>query len=167
MIFRKGTSVDRAARLYLATWFLVSPSWRLAQRLMIFGLLSACFVGCSSERNEVSVSGVVKVADADLDVGLITFVPIEGTPGPKISTQVNNGKYMIAMERGLAAGKYRVEVYGVPPGIQAMAHGERPSHDPHTESYREIAARFNQKSELKAELELGENQEDFEVAYAE
>jgi hypothetical protein len=76
-----------------------------------------------------------------------------------------NGKYVIEPAEGLAAGEYRVEVMGLPPGVKAMAEGKVPSHAP--SSYREIDPAFNEKSNLKCTLQASvENMADFSVKYA-
>ena len=141
----------------------------------VFMLLPICFsVGCG----QVPVSGEwiegsVTVDKQPLAEGIITFVPLSGTTGGKITATIVDGKYRIDAAEGLEVGKFRVEIMGLPPGIKAMAEGKHlaSSESFHSrgprEAYREIDAEFNKQSKLGCTIVHGMvNSADFDVRYA-
>ena len=99
--------------------------------------------------------------DGPLGEGLITFVPLPGTTGPKVSASIEGGRYAVAADQGLQPGDFKVEVYGLPPGVKAMAEGRHPPRG--EEDYREVSPEFNSQSRLAATLTAGANREDFRV----
>ena len=137
---------------------------RLVARVATFVLvLASC--GCSRPVIGTSVHGFVHVGKIPLAEGLITFVPLPGTDGPKISASIDQGVYQINGDRGLGNGSFRVEVFGLPPAVKAMAQGQPVSHGPN--DYREIDDRFNTQSELLCEILPDQDQaHDFIVEYA-
>ena len=122
--------------------------------------------GCAKQKtSDVNVNGTVTVEKTPLTEGLITFVPCNGTNGKKCSVVISEGRYIFDSSQDLAAGEYRVEIMGLPPGIKAMAEGKPPSLA--KTSYREIAPAYNEKSTLHCTLQSGqENRYDFSVQYA-
>ncbi len=122
-------------------------------------------LGCSTQTiQNVAAHGSVTVAKTPLPEGLITFVPCNGTPGKKCSVVITDGRYAFDSAQGLAAGDYRVEIMGLPPGIKSMAEGQPPSH--HRTNYREIAPEYNEKSTLHCTLQSSQdNQADFNVQF--
>jgi len=132
---------------------------------LVFSLLVA-IAGCGSKPIGESISGLVTVDGQSMLEGLITFEPIERTTGPKISTIIENGSYLIKPSEGIHAGIFRVEILGIPPGVKALADGRGHSESPARSSpvYREVAAEFNFQSRLFATVMKGvSNQFDFQV----
>ena len=106
--------------------------------------------------------------------GLITFIPLEGTNGPKGGANIDDGKYAIPRRGALVPGKYRVEIRafeqtGKEPGkttLKTQMFGrsvEEVSNDPavvqglakmktEKEKQNYIPARYNENSELTREL---------------
>jgi hypothetical protein len=109
------------------------------------------------------VHGSVTDEKGALSEGLVTFVPEKGTPGPKISVPVKEGAYEVGADAGLQAGKYAVEVFGLPPGVKAMMNGQPVSHE--KSDYREIAAKYNSQSILSTILKEGDNEYSFTVEH--
>ena len=110
-----------------------------------------------------AVHGSVRVEGELLREGLITFIPQGATLGPKVSAVIEGGIYEIAADKGLQPGMFRVEVDGMPPGVKSGVDG-LPPETPAAE-YREIAAEFDENSQLTVTLQEGENIEDFDVDY--
>ncbi len=75
--------------------------------LMLVGLA----VGCGSgDPLGVGVSGTVTYKGKPIKEGLISFIPLEGTDGPKGGANIDDGKYAIPRRGALVPGKYRVEI---------------------------------------------------------
>jgi hypothetical protein len=132
---------------------------------LVFSLLVA-IAGCGSKPIGESISGVITVDGQPMQEGLITFEPMERTTGPKISTMIDNGSYLISPTEGIHAGIFRVEILGIPPGVKALADGRGHSESPvrPRSAYREVAAEFNFQSRLFATVVKGvSNQFDFQV----
>lgn len=137
---------------------------RLIDRRVSAVVLALLCAGCAPAPSGVVVEGQVRAAGQPLHEGLITFEPSGATPGPKVSAVIADGNYFIPASEGLAAGKFRVEVMGIPPGVKAMAEGlPRPRG---RGDYREIAAEFNRETRLRCELKSDQdNHADFDVAF--
>jgi hypothetical protein len=88
--------------------------WACKRFVFLVVCLDAAFVasGCSSDKlpPTAAVSGSVLVDDAPLTEGAIRFVPIEGTPGQKISVQIENGRFSASEEYGPTIGRHRIEI---------------------------------------------------------
>lgn len=69
-------------------------------------------VGCgeSAGPERVAVQGVISVDGTPLRNGAITFVPTEGTGGPKASAKIVHGSYELEASRGPVVGTHRVEI---------------------------------------------------------
>jgi hypothetical protein len=129
-------------------------------------LLTSIIVGCHSpSRLGEALSGQVTVEGQPLDEGLITFIPLNDTPGTKVSVTITNGQYEVLPQEGLKAGEFRVEIFGLPPSIKAIAEGLPPPME--SKNYREIDAQFNTQSQTTCRLSTGQaNVADFAVRYA-
>ncbi len=132
----------------------------------LFSLLMAS--GCSNEAQtrSVRVTGVVLAERKPLSGAVITFEPMEQTPGPKASTLIMNGRYQIDLAAGLQPGTHRVRISMLPPeinkrldeaiGSQAASHKKPPV----------IATKYDSDSALTAKLSADqENQCDFSVEF--
>ena len=69
-------------------------------------------VGCAREALFPTgpVSGHVRLDGRPLPNGVIRFVPIQGTPGPKTSVQVIEGKFEASKKAGPPIGTHRIEI---------------------------------------------------------
>jgi hypothetical protein len=89
---------------------------RIIQHLMLqssysaLGLIALCITGCGGTYN-ASVTGVVKLNNAALRRGIVTFTP--ESKGPSAYAAIgDDGSYAVktGVEKGLPAGKYVVTV---------------------------------------------------------
>ncbi len=135
--------------------------------ILLSGILACVSLGCRSALSlGEQVQGMVTVDGKPLVDGLVTLVPIEGTPGGKVSVRIADGEYSFEQNMRVFAGTYRVEVFGMPPAIAAIADGKIPSHDA-SSTFREVSAEFNEKSLLRLTVNAGElNRFDCDVRYA-
>jgi hypothetical protein len=112
----------------------------------------------------VSVSGQVTVSGQPLSGAIISWEPIQGTPGPKASAPVFNGAYEIAPSAKLYPGQYRVRICMMPAEMLNLIQSEEPFNLP--PAGRAISREFDSDSQLTAELQLGtENRYDWEVKF--
>lgn len=74
-------------------------------------LAMACLVlvGCGSNTLPAkAVFGSVTCDGQPVPTGQVTFMPIEGTPGPNTAALIVDGQYRITARGGVALGKHRV-----------------------------------------------------------
>ncbi len=57
-----------------------------------------------------AASGVVKIDGRPLTKGIVRFVPIEGTAGPKTGIEVSAGMFSADAVHGPVVGKHRIEI---------------------------------------------------------
>lgn len=148
-----------------------TPSpWCIA-RLLTLSLVSCSFLGCSEPDfpPRYQVEGNVTIDGAPLQKGLISFIPLAPTAGPKVSGVVTHGKYFIEADSGPCQGKFLVKIETMPHEIEALAAGKAPWAAAHqaNEQRPTIAPKYNQKSQLQVEvLPSDENRFNFEVQAA-
>jgi hypothetical protein len=128
--------------------------------LLFLGATAGCGrppkTGCEGE---VSYRGVRVAA------GSIRFFPSGGTPGIGGSARIEDGRYTIPAGRGLAAGAYVVAISAArPTGRNVRPEPGHEADGPIAETEQFIPERFNTSSELKVELEPGENRRDFNLS---
>ena len=123
-----------------------------------------CLLGCGSEPAYVgparyALSGKVTLDGAPLDGGTISFIPqSKGNPagGP-----IAKGEYSVAPDNGANAGSYRVEVRWLRPT------GEKYKDDDTGQMIdvvkEAIPPKYNESSELKAEISAEKKSFDFEL----
>jgi hypothetical protein len=135
-------------------------------RLFFLSVVLFSIDGCSSEAKVGElVEGSVTVDSIPFMEGLIAFEPIKTTPGPKVTAEIVDGKFIIGPEMGLQAGEFRIEIMGIPPSVRSMAEGKSPS-ESDRKRYREIHADFNVRSNLKYRVKSGKvNYPSFDVRY--
>jgi hypothetical protein len=89
------------------------PSERRSLPVILVAVAALCSCGCSRERPgplRVAVQGTVTLDGAPLAQGVVRFVPIEGTPGPKTTVFVTDGKFAADEAHGPVVGRHRIEI---------------------------------------------------------
>lgn len=71
---------------------------------------TGCGASAESDIPRAAVEGKVRVDGQPLAVGLIRFVPAQGTAGPKISAKISDGAFSAPAEAGPPVGSHRVEI---------------------------------------------------------
>lgn len=125
-------------------------------------LLWLCILGCSGD-NRSEVSGTVRLNGQDIAEGSINFIPVDGNTGPGTGAVIQNGKYHISREKGVTAGKNRVEIRAFkntgkkvqdPTGLPGTMTEERvPAFPPS----------FNDKSDIVKDVKRGSDVIDFDI----
>jgi hypothetical protein len=105
------------------------------------------------------VSGTVTLDGTLLDEATITFVPETGGQRQAAWAPIAGGKYIIDSSSGLGTGQFRVEIRAVRSGSDRANPNE-----PTLMTAKEIVpSKYNNKSELTAEIKSGENTASFDL----
>jgi hypothetical protein len=78
--------------------------------ILFSGLILGCGSGAADGPPRADVRGTVTLDGQPLPEGLIRFVPLEGTPGPKTSVAILNGQFSADASTGPAVGAHRIEI---------------------------------------------------------
>ncbi|QDT57406.1 hypothetical protein Pan44_54750 [Caulifigura coniformis] len=129
----------------------------------VFGLVAAVVMaGCGADGPpRGDVRGRVTVGGEPVENGAIVFVPVAGIQGAPVQFQIVNGEYASDV-KGPVVGKNSVQISGArATGKQTMnmVTGEQ------VDVFEEIVpAKYNNdRSELSADIQAGENTFDFEL----
>jgi hypothetical protein len=127
-------------------------------------LLSLVAGGCT-QGEPASVAGQVVYAGKPVADGALRMFPLADTPGVGAEAAIRDGQYTVALEEGLLAGRYRIEVRAT----ESTGPIERPSEEidgtppPKELRYEIIPERYNDGSTLEVELQPGENRHDLDL----
>ena len=82
--------------------------------------ISGCDGSGGNELPRAAVTGSVSLNGKPLQEGVISFVPIEGTPGPKTSVSITEGRFSAGAAQGPVVGTHRIEIQSTDDGGYAM-----------------------------------------------
>jgi len=122
--------------------------------------------GCGERSRRLPVEGVVTFDGQRIAKGQISFIPASGTDGPTAGSIISDGRYSVAAEKGLVAGRYRVEITAMrPTSRKTQTMNAVTGAMETTEAYESyIPPRYNSESELTADVKSdGANQFDFSL----
>jgi hypothetical protein len=132
--------------------------WKVA--IVALGALGA--TGCGGGPDRLGVAGQVTLDGQPLADGEIVFRPTAATQGPSVAGSIENGAYDIPDERGPVAGSYAVTITAerkTGRKIKADILGNAT-----TDQYEQyLPARYNDKTELSAEIAESRDDLDFEL----
>jgi len=138
-------------------------SFRSGLAFLLILVLSAT-AGCGGVTGP-EVRGSVTFAGSPLESGSISFIPIEGTPGPAGGGAIVGGKYHVASGQGLGTGTHRVEIRATRKTGRNVEAGPG-TDDPNSlveEVQMFIPPDYNTKSTLVANVQAGTNELDFDL----
>src|SRR5262249_43863476 len=121
----------------------------------ILGL--ACLPGCGARQAEVE--GTVSYDGQPIKAGAIAFIPADGQ-GPRAGGTILDGKYHLPADVGPKPGHYRVEIRWAKPTGQKYK-SETGAELERTEEG--LPPKYNDKTELTADLTPGKNTVDFNL----
>jgi len=126
------------------------------------------FIGCTKSDfpSRCRVEGHVAVDGVPMEKGLITFIPISPTKGPKASGIIEQGEYVIEEDIGPCSGRFLVKITTVSRAVEAIATKRLSAREkcPLDDSRPVVAPAYDQESQLRAIVSKeGENRFDFEV----
>ena len=110
-----------------------------------------------------AVSGKVLFKGQPLDQGRIQFVPAQKGP-TESGAVIGNGKFTIPRDNGLVPGTYKVSIFSYDQKGPKVQSDEMPGEPSATQYKERIAAKYNAKTTLTAEVKNGgPNTFDFNV----
>jgi hypothetical protein len=128
-------------------------------------LASLCFVvGCSrgySGDRRYPLSGTVRVDGQPIDVGAISFIPIDNDAQRVSGGPIADGKYSVEEARGSNAGKYRVEVRWYKKTGRWIRDAD--TGELYEERKEGLPKRYHKESELTVEVSSGQTTFDFDL----
>jgi len=148
-------SVHSRAHSLLAGGRLVKP----LRRFFLAALAAAVVPGCGSGDPRLAVSGTVMFKGQLLDQGRIEFHPPENK-GTMSGAVIQNGRYVIPRDKGLAPTTYVVRIYSYD---EKGAKAEGAPGEPGLGFKERIAKKYNAESTLKADVKRGNTTFDFSV----
>ncbi len=125
-------------------------------------LLLLLFVAAGCGSNRAGVGGEVTLDGQPIEGGTISFIPTDSAAGPSAWGKIEGGRYSIDAREGPAVGASRVEIrWARKTGKKIPARAPAPPKS-FTEVRREaVPVRYNAQSELRVEIERGNNTFDF------
>lgn len=137
-----------------------SPSLSRLFSLAVVLVVLAGF-GCGSDSDRSRVTGTVSYNGEPVDDGGIAFMPAgEGTASFRATGEIRDGRYDLDYKRGPAPGNYRVEIYWNKKTGRILNGPKGATKD---ERAQAIPAKYNEKSELRAEVKPGANTFNFDL----
>ena len=119
---------------------------------VVCGLGLLLLAACSGSDGRQGVEGMVSLDGQPLNSGLICFRPMSGTGGPSAGCPIEEGRFVIAADKGIFMGKFRVE-------ITARRKTGRKVKEPMgnivDETVEAIPTCYNRQSTLTAEVKAG------------
>lgn len=93
---------------------------RIAAPIAVAVALCGCGGRGARELPRAAVTGTVTLDGKPLGKGVIRFVPLEGTPGPKTSAMISQGQFSAEQAHGPVVGKHRIEIESTDDGGYAL-----------------------------------------------
>jgi hypothetical protein len=112
--------------------------------------------GPADDFQHVGVSGKVMLDGKPLPSGTITFMPL--TSGAAAHAPITDGSYSISRSSGPSPGSYRVEISSMQSTGRQVPNNDEPG-KMMPETINAVPARYNLKSELKADIKEGADQQ--------
>jgi hypothetical protein len=133
--------------------------------LILFPVVLLLASGCGrSGADRGAVKGMVKLDGKPVEQGSILFTPIEGAQGTVAGGEIKNGRYELSSKSGPAVGRNRVEIRAMRKTGKMVPKAFAPPGEMVPEQVEAIPPRFNLNSELKVEIQSGDNTADFDVS---
>lgn len=161
----KTNSNKFVARITVTRWKSGTTLWflsvldlnRLGTALLVAALAVAVLASGCSKRTKGTISGTVTVDGAAPKTGAITFYPSDGK-AQTAGAQIRDGHYKAEVAPGMA----KVEVR-VPKVVGQKKLYDTPNSPVQPITAEVLPAKYNVESELKADIKLGENEQNFDL----
>jgi hypothetical protein len=131
-------------------------------RLLFLAVVALALAGCggSSDSDRSHVYGDVSFGGEPVDDGGIAFIPEGAGPAQVRATgEIRDGHYDLDSTRGPYPGKYKVEIYwNKKTGRKITSKSGNASRD---ETKQAIPEKYNEKTELRADIKPGRNELNF------
>lgn len=119
-------------------------------------LLGSLAAGCGATGDGLPrepVAGTVTLDGRPLDDGFISFVPADGSE-TVVSAEINQGRYALPRTEGPVTGVQTVQIFATGPTGRKVKNPENPR-ELIEETGELLPARYNLRSELRAEIQPG------------
>ena len=162
----RRTGIERSYRIDLAAWSSrIADNWKLLAAIaavIAVGLL-IMFVRFPDE--VCAVSGTVTYDGQSVENGSLRFDPVDGTVGPAGVAKISQGEYVVGADQGLVPGAYQVTIVATrKTGRQVTTTEQLPGEAADVpEVVQYIPSRYNVNTELRVELQVGENSHSFHL----
>jgi hypothetical protein len=133
---------------------------RLGALLLVYGAIGLA-AGCSGATDDLpreAVAGTVTLDGQPLASGTISFTPADSNDAEGISgggDMIRDGKFAIARDVGLLPGNYNVAIFASSNTGERTKPAQVGGGKPAELAKQLIPAKYNAKSELKAEIKKG------------
>lgn len=140
------------------SWGVSRTKWNLLRHVPCAAALavSAFLVGCNKPTKGI-ISGTVTVDGVAAKTGAITFYPTNGK-AQTAGANIEDGRY----KAEVAPGTAKVEI-NVPKVIGQKKLYNTPNSPVYPLTAELLPAKYNTESELKADIKLGENEQNFDL----
>ena len=125
-----------------------------------FAILIATLSGCAERRDGVGVHGKVTLGGLPVAEGSIAFIPVEGTKGQAVASEIRAGLYHFSPSDGPATGKHRVEISALKRTGKMI---EPPGMGQTEEIVELIPAAFNVESQEFRDVASSDNEFNFDI----
>ncbi|MAT72490.1 MAG: hypothetical protein CMJ58_23555 [Planctomycetaceae bacterium] len=119
----------------------------LLRRVSVLALAIGCLTGCGGEQGDLAVAGKVTLDGAPVPQGTIVL----SSGGAAATGAIENGRFQIAAEKGLAPGTYHVRIVAYELTGKQVPDNEFPDRTI-PERRQIIPERYNDQSELQVNV---------------
>lgn len=114
---------------------------------------------CRGSKETGTVSGTVTVDGQIVEKGSIVFLPVDGS-GPSSGASIEDGKYSAEVW----PAKSKVSIY-VPKAVGSeKMSADMPDSEARVVMAESLPPKFNSKTELEMDVQLGQNDKDWELS---
>jgi len=120
---------------------------------LVVATVALVVCGCADSQRQ-PVEGTVTFDGSPLESGTIMFIPEQGTSGPTAGARIENGKFSIAPEGSVFAGKFRVTITATRPSTTNKVF-DYETRQMVIVPEQFIPKRYNDDSELVVDVDAG------------
>lgn len=126
---------------------------------------SAVFLVCGCAEKKAAIGGRVSLDNEPVEIGVITFEPVDGTKSPSSGAQITKGEYQIPQDQGPFPGTFRVEIrVSRKTGKRIPAGSPAPAGTMVDEVVEAAPEKYNKESTLRFEVKPGTNAANFDLS---
>jgi hypothetical protein len=134
---------------------------------LMYGLLCCMLSGCGHSGPErVIVSGAVTYEGHPVEHGVITFEPTDSVVEIKSSSQIENGHYLADLEGGVPVGNHKVLIQAYRDIASNVVSSKGPKLEEGPPQRQYLPAKYNTRTELKANIKSGTSPQSLDFALA-
>ena len=158
--------IERPCRIDLAAWgSRIADNWKLLAVIAAVIAVGLLVMFVRFPDDVCAVSGTVTYDGQSVENGSLRFDPVDGTVGPAGVAKISQGEYVVGADQGLVPGAYQVTIVATrKTGRQVTTTEQLPGEAADVpEVVQYIPSRYNVNTELRVELQVGENSHSFHL----